>query len=269
MTGHWIEECVASKWTIETTLLGFVQMNTAHNGTRLGQALYKVCNRLRIVAKVRTDSVERESLLANLLQVGHITCDNAKNNDTMLEEFARCYQAKTGRRFDIKRRQIRYVFFRSCSHGTQSTRHACSCRCLAHIINLATQAVISAHSKSKFYNGNPEDDHVPEDMGGTERDEIGIVRAICVKVHSTLVLHVCIPNTNILKAHSSAQRKEAFKSIQYRRKERPQQLLLDMKVRWSSTFVMLTRAESRRQVDTFHLFVIVLIACTGSRRVRL
>ena len=45
---------------------------------------YKVCNHLRIVAKVRTDRVERESLLANLLQVGHITCDNVKNNDTML-----------------------------------------------------------------------------------------------------------------------------------------------------------------------------------------
>ena len=244
MTGHWIEECAASKWTIETTLLGFVQMNTAHNGTCLGQALYKACNCLCIVAKIRTDSVERESLLANLLQVGHITCDNAKNNNTMLEEFACCYQAKTGWRFDIKRRQIRYVFFRSCSHGTQSMKHACSCRCLVHIINLATQAVISAHSKSKFYNRNPEDDHVPEDMGGTERDKIGIVRAICVKVHSTLVLHVCIPNTNILKARSLAQCKEAFKSIQYCRKECPQQLLLDIKVWWSSTFVMLTRAES-------------------------
>ena len=47
-----------------------------------------------------------------------------------------------------------------------------------------------------------------------------------------------------MKARSSAQRKEAFKTIQSRRKERPLQLLLDMKVRWSSTFVMLTRAES-------------------------
>jgi hypothetical protein len=46
--------------------------------------------------------------LTNLLQVGHITCDNAKNNDTMLEEFRRCYEAKTGDQFDTKRRQIRY-----------------------------------------------------------------------------------------------------------------------------------------------------------------
>ena len=57
-----------------------------------------------------------------------------------------------------------------------------STRCLAHIINLAAQAVISARSKSKYYNGDPGDDHLPEDLSANERDEIGIVRAICVKV---------------------------------------------------------------------------------------
>jgi hypothetical protein len=55
-------------------------------------------------------------------------------------------------------------------------------RCLAHIINLAAQAVISAHSKSKYYTGDPADDHIPEDLAANERDEIGIVRAICIKV---------------------------------------------------------------------------------------
>ena len=65
-------------------------------------------------------------------------------------------------------------------------------RCLAHIINLATQAVISAHSKSRYYNGNPEDDHLPEDVNGTERDEIGIVHAICVKVCSFDFIVTCL-----------------------------------------------------------------------------
>ena len=37
---------------MEQALLGFVQMNMAHNGMRLGQALFKVCNRLWIVDKV-------------------------------------------------------------------------------------------------------------------------------------------------------------------------------------------------------------------------
>lgn len=73
-------------------LIGFIQMNMAHNGAQLGQALFWVCNCLQIVTKV-----------------GHVTCDNAKNNDTMLEEFTHCYQAKMGGTFDVKRQQIRSV----------------------------------------------------------------------------------------------------------------------------------------------------------------
>jgi hypothetical protein len=38
------------------------------------------------------------------------------------------------------------------------------------------------HSKSKYYSGDPEAETVPEDVGTGDRDEIGIVRAICVKV---------------------------------------------------------------------------------------
>jgi hypothetical protein len=52
-TGHWIEERSPGKWTLEHTLLGFVQMNTAHNGKRLGQVLFKICDRLGIVHKAR------------------------------------------------------------------------------------------------------------------------------------------------------------------------------------------------------------------------
>jgi hypothetical protein len=55
VTGHWIEERIPGEWTIEQALLGFTQMNTAHNGARLGQELYKVCDRLRIVPKVSTN----------------------------------------------------------------------------------------------------------------------------------------------------------------------------------------------------------------------
>jgi hypothetical protein len=40
---------------------------------------------------------------------------------------------------------------------------------------LATQAVITMHSKSKHYNGDPSDDHLPEDLETNDHDEIGIV----------------------------------------------------------------------------------------------
>lgn len=51
VTGHWIEEVSPNKWELKHALLGFTQMNTAHDGVRLGQALYKICDRLGIVHK--------------------------------------------------------------------------------------------------------------------------------------------------------------------------------------------------------------------------
>ena len=66
--------------------------------------------------------------------------------------------------------------------GTVLVLNLRSHRCLAHIINLATQALISTHSKSKYFNGDLSDESLPEDLGVSERDEIGLVRAICVKV---------------------------------------------------------------------------------------
>jgi hypothetical protein len=52
VTGHWVEEHAPGEWNLEHALLGFAQMNCAHNGSRLGQVLYKVCNQLQIVHKV-------------------------------------------------------------------------------------------------------------------------------------------------------------------------------------------------------------------------
>jgi hypothetical protein len=53
---------------------------------------------------------------------------------------------------------------------------------------LAAQAVISSHSKAKYYDGNAEEE-LPEDVGESKRDAIGIVRAICVKVCPYIQLH--------------------------------------------------------------------------------
>ncbi|KAF8798472.1 hypothetical protein BYT27DRAFT_7320352 [Phlegmacium glaucopus] len=92
----------------------------------------------------------------------------------MLSEFALCYRNKTGCHFNKRKRHI---------------------RCLAHIINLATQALISTKSQSKYYNSNFDNEHVPED-NTTSRDEVGLIRVI------------------VVKARSSAQRKQLFKEIQ-------------------------------------------------------
>ena len=52
VTGHWIEESAPTQWEIKTSLLGFTQISNAHNGERLGQALFKIIKRVGIEHKV-------------------------------------------------------------------------------------------------------------------------------------------------------------------------------------------------------------------------
>jgi hypothetical protein len=54
-------------------------------------------------------------------------------------------------------------------------------RCLAHVINLATQALLSAYSSAKHYDPAKPTDHEP-DVDLFLRDEIGLVRTFFVKV---------------------------------------------------------------------------------------
>jgi len=89
VTGSWIEE-VNGKWQIKPALLGFTQLNNAHNGKRFGQALFKIVSRVGIAHKI-----------------GYVTCDNASNNNTMLQEFATHIRAHSGRIFDPKANRIR------------------------------------------------------------------------------------------------------------------------------------------------------------------
>jgi hypothetical protein len=39
---HWIEDLIATKWELKSALIGFMQLNNAHNGEQLGQALFKI-----------------------------------------------------------------------------------------------------------------------------------------------------------------------------------------------------------------------------------
>jgi hypothetical protein len=62
-------------------------------------------------------------------------------------------------------------------------------RCLAHVINLTTQALIKAYLKSKHYDPVQPNEHIP-DTEALIRDEVGLVRAIAVKV-STCICDFC------------------------------------------------------------------------------
>ena len=52
VTGHWIEETTPGLWELKSGLLGFVQVNNAHNGVRLAHTLLKIVKRVGIERKV-------------------------------------------------------------------------------------------------------------------------------------------------------------------------------------------------------------------------
>lgn len=109
VTVHFIEKISEDHWDIRSALAGFTRLNNAHNGRRLGQALFKVVNRLGIAHRVRRFVLYFRTYFNILLQIGYVTCDNAKNNGTMLREFARLVKERTGTNWNPNEGRIKYV----------------------------------------------------------------------------------------------------------------------------------------------------------------
>ena len=85
-------------------------MNHAHNGVHLGQTLYKLIKRVDCLKKVSSKYLLYD-IFTKLNQVGWFTSDNASNNTTMMQEFARLYKLETREEFDWKDCWIRYSLF--------------------------------------------------------------------------------------------------------------------------------------------------------------
>ena len=51
-TDHWIEEKTLTVWEYKSMLLGFTEINNAHNGKRLGGALFKLFEYVSMAHKV-------------------------------------------------------------------------------------------------------------------------------------------------------------------------------------------------------------------------
>jgi hypothetical protein len=49
------------------------------------------------------------------VKVGHVTCDNASNNLTMMKEMAVRLKASTGKKYDWKKRKIKFVVSLTCA----------------------------------------------------------------------------------------------------------------------------------------------------------
>lgn len=112
VTAHWIEEPTTGKWELKCALIGFTQLNNVHNGKQLGQALYKVVRQMGIEHKVieATLSICNVPLyLPSVTKVGHVTCDNASNNTTMIKEFITRLRITMGKKYNWKKRKIKCI----------------------------------------------------------------------------------------------------------------------------------------------------------------
>ena len=109
VTAHWIEEPTSAKWELKNALIGFTRLNNAHNGERLGQALFKVIERIGIGHKVSLLVRSMFHFCLSVVKVGHITCDNASNNTTMMKELAARLNTRTGKTYHWKKRKVKFV----------------------------------------------------------------------------------------------------------------------------------------------------------------
>ena len=48
--------------------------------------------------------------MIQIRQIGHVTCDNASNMDTMMNEFPRLIEESTGMPWNVKERRVWYLF---------------------------------------------------------------------------------------------------------------------------------------------------------------
>lgn len=142
-----------------------------------------------------------------------ITADNAANNNTFLRELESACRKKEIK-FDHKKNNI---------------------RCLAHIINLTVQEILK-HIKA---GEAQEEDELLELISREEQEDVVNVEII-PKLRRLLA-----------KIRSSPQRKEKFA----RRCEffsiKALNIMLDVKTRWNSTYLMLDRILKLREVSKF------------------
>ncbi|KAF9224152.1 hypothetical protein BS17DRAFT_766778 [Gyrodon lividus] len=100
------------------------------------------------------DDVHVQPIKSLRSNIGHITCDNPANMNTMLVEFVQWVKSHTDKTWIEKKRHIHI-------------------RCLAHVIHLTMRVLISAYRKAPFYNPEKAELDIPFENGC--HDEIGLV----------------------------------------------------------------------------------------------
>ena len=142
-----------------------------------------------------------------------ITADNAANNNTFLKELEYvCHQKEI--KFDHKKNNI---------------------RCLAHVINLTVQEILK-----NIKAGDAQEEDELLELVSQEEQEDDVNVEIIPKLRLLIV-----------KIRSSPQQKEKFARCCKFFSIQSLNVILDVKTRWNSTYLMLDRALKLREVSSF------------------
>ncbi|CAE6344915.1 unnamed protein product [Rhizoctonia solani] len=190
-------------------LLAFRRIEGRHTGVNVGHALYGIFEDANLIDRI-----------------GHITLDNASNNDTLMAELERAFIDK-GHPLDRKLNRI---------------------RCFPHVINLAVQALLDAlpgvarqfreEADDQGIQFNPElDKDFLDYLRAMESDPVGVCRDSVNAMRSSDLRREGLQVT-ILDGNRQQLFKTLYGEVLFVSKL---ELLRDSKTRWSSTYMMILR----------------------------
>jgi hypothetical protein len=185
---------IDANWALQSLILDFVPLPGLHTGEELCEALVATCDRLGILPKLQG-----------------ITTDNAANIDKLLVRFeSACYDR--GVMFDKKEQHV---------------------RCIAHVTNLAVQALLRKLGTEAWdAESILDDDNDGDDDGSATQTG----RLPCIAKLRRLVV----------KIRSTPQRRNEFKGQCDAHHMPRKEPILDTRTRWNSTYAMITASSETR-----------------------
>jgi len=247
---------------LKAALIGFHLLKKKHTGKNIAKTILHLTDRAGITKKASFSFACHAAHVLIKLQIGHITLDNAENNATAMQELQVLLNEK-GIEFDAKDNRI---------------------PCSPHIVNICVSHIVSSCTKVNAANYTPgavgfdfsddeDDDGVyvaeEEEEESEEEDDIdeGQYADLASWWQSLKRDPLKRARVVVRTVRSSGQRKDDFQKLirlgnnmkSFKDDQdnaitlKELQLLKDVRHRWDSLYVMLTRLEDLRPVRLIYL----------------